>query len=198
MPKSTIFEVDFCYSFGKTVFRYRRSRRPQAADLTQLDQYSKAELLDLIGQMVDYEPGLEMFLEPPQVEPESRPALEGQKAIKRQICYTFYQAAGRWNAAHVLSLKLLDLVKVGDQCVQAQNWPAAVMFYVTLITEILEHRDLVDDHEGDLAGVISRCVTGLHHCFKATTDRRLRHTILDTLARIASWDVDEQSVQLIR
>ncbi|MFN8455983.1 MAG: hypothetical protein U0401_15175 [Anaerolineae bacterium] len=198
MTKSTVIEVDFCYSFGKTVFRYQHSRQPQPADLTHLDQYSKAELLGLIGQMVDYEPDLEMFLEPLEGERESEPALSHQKVIKRQVCHAFLQAAGKWNAAYALSLKLLDLVKVGDQYLQEQHWPTAVMIYTTLITEILEHRDLVDDHEGDLANVISRCVTGLHHCFKATTDRRLRQTILDTLARTAFWDVDEQSVKLIR
>lgn len=197
MTKPTVIEVDFCYSFGKTTFRYEQSRLRERSKLTTLNQYSKAELVYLISQMLDYNPDLEMFLEPSQTPVNSMPPSLDQKIIKRQICHAFHQVAGKWGAAYALSLALLDLVRMGDQYVQIQNWPEAIAIYKTIITETLDHHDLVDDHEGDLSTVINRCVTGLHNCFKAPIDPALRQTILDTLARTSSWDVDEHSAKKV-
>lgn len=174
MAKPTVIEVDFCYSFGKATFQYEYSRR-----------------------MVNYEPDPEIFTEPPRLEPDNGSTLPNQKTIKRQIRHAFHQAAGTWGAVYALSLTLLDLVSLADKYVQAKNWPEAVMLYHNIITETLDNQDLVDDHEGDLATVISRCAAGLHHCFKAITDTSLRQTILDTLVQVSCWDVDEYSVKLI-
>jgi hypothetical protein len=194
MAQSTVIEVDFCYSLGKLAFKYERSHLSEPADLIQLNRYSKAELIDLVSQMVDYEPDLERLIQLPNAGGSDSPSSLDQKAIERQIRYAFHKAAGQWGAAYALSLELLDLVKLGDNYLQQQQWKDAVTVYQTIVEETLEHEDLIDDNEGDLSIVINRSVAGLHKCFQATAEPALRQTILNVLSKTYPWDVDENSL----
>ncbi len=156
---------------------------------TMLDRRSKAELIDLIGKMVERYPELEMLVElPVPGEATSKPM--DAESIRRQVRRVFSSAGYEWGAASDVALDLGNVVDVGDGYAEREDWRNAAVVYETIIREVLDQYPSMHDEEGDLHEVVNRCVGGLGECLSATDDTVQRETILRALFDTYAWDVN--------
>ena len=157
--------------------------------VTMLDRRSKAELIALIGKLVERYPDLEMIIElPAPGEVGSKPM--DAESIRRQVRHAFSSGGYEWGAASEVALELDNVVQVGEAYAERQDWRNAAVVYETIIRETLNQYQNMQDEEGDLNEVVNRCVGGLGECLSATDDPAQREIILRALFDTYAWDVD--------
>ena len=157
---------------------------------TALNRRSKAELIALVRRMVARYPDLETLLELPVVgEAEAKPV--DAEVIRRQARHVFSGIGyDDWGAVYGMAQQLDDLVEIGDDYAGRASWRDAATVYQTVAQETLEHYGMMHDEEGELHGVVNRCVEGLGECLEATEDPVQREVLLRALFDVYRWDVD--------
>ena len=134
--------------------------------ITALDRLSKAELVALIGRMVERYPDLETLVEL-STSLEAGQAVDPE-VIRRQVNNAFYGAGYEWGAAYGIAQDLQALVDLGDGYAHRQDWRNAATVYQTVIQGVLDGYGVIQDEEGELVGVVNGCVEGLGECLQAT------------------------------
>ncbi len=156
---------------------------------TTLDRRSKAELIELIGKMVERYPDLEMLVElPVPGEAGSRPM--DAESIRRQVRRVFSSAGYEWGTASDVALDLGNVVDVGDGYVERKDWRNAAIVFETIMREVLDQYPSMQDEEGNLHEIVNRCVGGLGECLSAESGSTQRQTILRALFDTYAWDVN--------
>jgi uncharacterized Zn finger protein len=156
---------------------------------TTLDRRSKAELIELIGKMVECYPDLEMLVELP-VPGEAGSKSMDAESIRRQVRRIFSGAGYEWGAASDVALDLGNVVDVGDGYVEQEDWRNAAIVFETIMREVLDQYPSMQDEKGDLHEIVNRCVGGLGECLSAASDSAQRQTILRALFDTYAWDVN--------
>jgi hypothetical protein len=156
---------------------------------TTLDRRSKAELIELIGKMVERYPDLEMLVElPVPGEAGSRPM--DAESIRRQVRRIFSGAGYEWGAASDVALDLGNVVDVGDGYVERKDWRNAAIVFEAIIREVLDQYPSMHDEEGGFHEIVNRCVGGLGECLSEESDSAQRQAILRALFDTYAWDVN--------
>ena len=162
---------------------------------TTLDRRSKPELIDLIGKMVERYPDLEMLVElPVPGEATSKPV--DAESIRRQIQRVLSSAGYEWSAASEVALDLGNVVDVGDGYVEREDWRNAAIVYETVIREVLDQYQTMQDEEGDLNEVVNRCVGGLGQYLSTTRDAPQCETILRALFDTYIWEMHQTPLSI--
>lgn len=158
---------------------------------TALNRRSKAELVALIRRMVARYPDLETLLELPVVGEAEAPRPVDAEVIRRQASNVFYGIGyDDWGAVYGMAQQLHELVEIGDDYAGRGSWRDAATVYQAMAQETLDHYGMMHDEEGELHGVINRCIEGLGECLKATEDPLQREVLLRALFDVYRWDVD--------
>jgi uncharacterized Zn finger protein len=162
---------------------------------TTLNRRSKAELIELIGKMVERYPDLEMLVElPVPGEAGSKPM--DAESIRRQVRRVFSSIGYEWGAASDVALDLGNVVDVGDGYVEREDWCNAAIVFETIMREVLDQYPSMHDEEGNLHEIVNRCVGGLGECLSAESDSTQRQTILRALFDTYAWDVNFDGIDM--
>jgi len=159
---------------------------------TALNRREKAELIALIGRMIARVPDLEELIDLPVVDAgKAQPV--NLDAIRHQVSRAF-SAHGRdyddrYDAASDIADGLSGVISIAQEYVTHGDAPNAVAIFQTVMEEVLEEYESVDDEGGNLAGVVEECVAGLGACLAAATQPTLRESILGSLFKVFDWDV---------
>jgi len=157
---------------------------------TSLARRSKKELVTLIFKMIGRYPDLEVLLElPPPGDPDACDALDAD-LIHRQVNVAFARAGDDWRSGARASSDLLDVVSLGDEYGEHENWRNAATVYETVARDTLENYGMVHDDEGELNYVVHACTKGLARCFEASDEPVHREGLLQALFDVYRWDVD--------
>ncbi len=156
---------------------------------TALERRSKAELIALIRRMMGCYPELETLLELP-APGEGREQFIDAERIRRQVDHAFFGAGDEWDAVYGIVRELQDVVNVGHEYRQREEWRNATVIYQTVIQEILSRYETVHDEGGELGSVVNECEKHLEECLVGTADPAQREGILRTLFDTYAWDVD--------
>jgi hypothetical protein len=112
------------------------------------------------------------------------------ESIRRQVRRAFSNANYEWGAASEAALALGNVVDVADGYVEQGDWRNAAIVYETIIREVLDQYQTMQDEESDLNEVVNRCVGGLGQCLSAVEDLAQRESILRALFDTYVWDVN--------
>lgn len=156
---------------------------------TTLDRRSKAELIELIGKMVERYPDLEMLVELPVPGQAGSKPMDAE-SIRRQVRRIFSGAGYEWGAALDVALDLGNVVDVGDGYVEQKDWRNAAIVFEAIIREVLDQYPSMHDEEGGFHEIVNRCVGGLGECLSEESDSAQRQTILRALFDTYAWDVN--------
>ena len=170
----------------------------QVEDLqTALEQRSKAELVALTRRMMARYPDLESLLELPVVGEAGAERPLDPQAIRRQASDAFYGAGSdEWGGVYSVAQRLLELVDVGDDYAEREEWRNAATVYETVMQVVLSNYGMVQDEGGDLHVVVGRCVEGLGECLEAAEDPAQREGLLRTLFDVYRWDVEYGGIDM--
>jgi len=170
----------------------------QVEDLqTALEQRSKAELVALIRRMVARYPDLESLLELPVVGEAGAERPLDPQVIRRQASAAFYGAEfDEWGGVYSIAQRLLELVDVGDDYAEREEWRNAATVYETVMQVVLSNYGMVQDEGGDLHVVVGRCVEGLGECLEAAEDPARREGLLRALFDVYRWDVEYGGIDM--
>ncbi len=163
---------------------------------TALERRSKAELVALIGKMVERYPDLERLLELTVLGDREAGHLLAPEIIRRQVENIFYSAGDEWGAAYGIASDLEQVLALGDDYAQRQDWPNAATVYQAVIQGVLAQYGTVDDEGGELHGVVNDCVAGLGNCLAASDDPGQRGTLLRALFDVYHWDVQFGGIEM--
>jgi hypothetical protein len=155
-----------------------------------LERCTKAELIALIHQMVERYADLELLILRSAVgDAKERPVVDPMM-VRRQVNNIFYAAEDNQQSAFDVAWKLGDVVKVGDDCAEQEDWPNAATVYENVAQGVLNNYEIIYDHDGDLSWKVNECASGLGRCLAGTQDPIRRETFLRALFDIYRWDVD--------
>jgi hypothetical protein len=155
-----------------------------------LKQLTEAELVALIHQMVDRYPDLELLVMLSAAgDAEKRPAVD-PVVIRRQVDNAFFDAEDSRNAASAVAWKVEEVIKIGNNYAEQQDWRNAATVYENVTQTILSNYETVYDHDGDLSWKVNECMSGLGGCLAGTQDPIQRETFLRVLLDTYRWDVD--------
>jgi len=156
----------------------------------RLERRSKAELIALISKVIERYPDLEMLLDLPMPGGSDADDALDPDLIRRQVNVAFSRAGDEWGAASRVSSDLQDVVSLGDEYAEYENWHHAAIVYETVARGVLENYGMVHEDEGELSYVVDECTEGLAQCLEATHDALQREGILRALFDVYRWDVD--------
>jgi hypothetical protein len=162
---------------------------------TNLDRRSKADLIALIGKMVERHPDLEMLIELPVPGHKNTQPVDAEN-IRRQVRHALFSGGDEWDAAPQIAGQLASVVDVGDGYAESEGWSNAVIVYETIIRTVLQEFDSFDDEGGDLREIVNRCVQGLGDCVSVTEDPAHRSSILRALFETYAWDVEHGGIEV--
>ena len=158
-------------------------RQPNAFDVVPpveelLASRSQAELVALVGQMVQRHPDLLTLIEISAPRPKGKPL--DLSTYRRQV-----QKAFRRQEMEEMAEDLSNLQQAADQLLQQGDWLNAGMLYQLLLTESTKlYDDEVHsiDYDGEVCVVIQDVAEGLGNCLAAAQDldRSLRRDWLMT------------------
>lgn len=152
-----------------------------------LEKLSKPELITLIKQMIEQEPGLESLLELPVAGGENKPL--NIKAIRRQAEQAFQGADFEWGYAREIKRDLNPLLKLAAGYLARNDAGNSALIYRTVIEAILDNENAaLGDEEGQLLGVVYECAEALGHCLSKLKDSKKRLEILQILFSAYQWD----------
>jgi hypothetical protein len=159
-----------------------------------LEQRSKAELIALIKQMVRREPNLELLLE---AAPRGKSAKAKPETYHRQATTAFRNSGYDWGSAGQVADELDAIQKTGDGFLQQNDFAGAAAVYQGICQALMENYESVQDEEGDLHGVVERCVEGLAKCLQGLREDPVRReAILRTLWEVSLFDIEQGGIGL--
>jgi len=161
-----------------------------------LARRNPVELVALIRKMIQRYPDLETLLELPTAGDAGAEKPLDPEVIRRQVSNAFHRAGDEWGAIAGIALDLQNLVDLGDDYAQREDWRNAATVYCTVAHEVLEHYGLVEDEEGDLQPIVDQCVKGLGRCLEVSEDPAQREGLLRALFDVYRWDVDYGGIDM--
>jgi uncharacterized Zn finger protein len=169
-----------------------RERPESFRELGRLDEalqrQSKAELIELIRQMLRQQPELELLLEHALHAEEKLPVQP--ETYRRQASALFRRNGRDWSAEAGIAERLGALAEIGDALRRKADWTSAAAVYQGVATAILESYDGVYDEEERIAGVLQRCVEGFESCLAGVQDDPAeREALLRALFEVYRKDV---------
>jgi SWIM zinc finger len=158
-----------------------------------LAECDKAELINLIKQMLRRDPDLEVLLE--TLGQRGKPA--NPDSYRRQVEAAFRRGGNEWGAEGDIADELTAIQETADDFLQKQEYANALVVYGAIVNGIIEHHYEYRDEEGDFFAVINACVEGLRECLEAVqSDSALRQKILRVLFDIYLLDADRGGIGL--
>jgi tetratricopeptide (TPR) repeat protein len=169
---------------------------PEEYDIEKvLEALSKADMLSLIKQMVQLHPdlaGLIVTIQPTVPKLQRKPF--NPELYRRQVAEIFYTTdRTRWGSEARAAGPLLDIVDIGDEYVEQQQYADAATLYEIIIRGILDNYDSFRWHadEGQLDDVVEDCVEGLSDCLRGIQhETAIRSQILQTLFDVYEFDLN--------
>jgi hypothetical protein len=139
-----------------------------------LEPLSRDEMSALIKRMIELYPSLAYLLVPTQPAAQKRKWVPfNAEFYRKQVEEIFYTTdRDSWGSEAAAAEPLLDIVEIGDDYVQQQNFGDAAKLYEIIVREILDNYDSFRWHaeEGDLDDVVKVCVEGLGKCLRGMPD----------------------------
>ena len=164
---------------------------------TALERRSKAELVALIRRMCARYPDLEPLLELPVAGEAGAERPLDPQVIRRQASDAFHGAGfDEWGGVYGIAQRLLELVDIGDDYAEREEWHNAATVYETVMRVVLDNYGMVQDEEGDLHAIVSRCVEGLGECLEAAEDPARREGLLRALFDVYRWDAEYGGIDM--
>lgn len=165
---------------------------------------STDELIAIIERLVQHDPELLRLVELPVVEANGSgsPAVitVDPAAIRRQVDAIFRAARyDDWHASGAIAGDLEEVLRIGQTYARNGAWADAATVFVAMTEPLLDHYNQIEDHEGEIAGAIVDCDTGLAQCLDAQAslpvdDRlpaALRRQVIDAIVDIWQFDIYE-------
>jgi hypothetical protein len=140
--------------------------------------------------MIAYYPDLEDLLVMPAADEANSAAAEEEKVIRRQLRSTIHRLANKRGAAYALALEATDLLERGERYFEGPEWQKALAVYESVIRELIDHHDLVEDAEGELRQVIYRANNWISRYLASVTNPDFRQKALRLLFDTYRWDVE--------
>jgi uncharacterized Zn finger protein len=176
-------------------------RRPQSFRVVPpleslLAERSRAELVELIGEMVRGEPGLMSALEMSEAARKAgRGAPVDAGAFRRQA-----RRALRHDSTRAVEKELRSLRDAAARLSKAGDWQNAGALYHVLLDEAVSHYEdeLWDmDEDGDIAVIVDEFARGLGECLKkGRADDASRRAWLDALLNADLADIEMGGIDL--
>lgn len=159
-----------------------------------IEQLSKDDLLSFIKQMVQIHPDLAGLIEKMQpAAPKQQRIPFNPELYRRQVAEIFYTTdRTTWGSEGRAARPLLDIMDIGDDYVQQQDYTDAATLYEIIIRGILDSYDTFRWHadEGDLDEVVEECVDSLGKCLLGErSDTAVRKQIIQTLYDVYDFDM---------
>jgi uncharacterized Zn finger protein len=154
---------------------------------TSLERRSKAELVTLITKMLDRYPDLENLFELQALGQKPPSERLDPDMIRGQVKRALFSGEGNWYTGYQ---DLNELIGIGDSYAARDDWANAIIIYETVSQAILEEYGAMHDDEGEYAGLVDACVSGLGVCLENVKNTAQREHVLRTLFEIYSWDID--------
>ena len=165
-------------------------RRVESLEVS-LEQRSKAELVLFIRQLVQHDPLLATRLEVPGLS-RNESGIVTVEIVKQHVKNALESIAlDEWGAYSWIAAELSHVVHLGDEYLSSKEWNNAITVYQVVAHELLTHYKTFDDQEGQLQGIVRKCVFGLGLCLAAIDDPTHRESIFQTLFDIYRWQVHE-------
>jgi len=155
-----------------------------------LGKRSKAELVELIQQMVARHPDLEQLLELSAMSRIDAGEELHPDQIVQQVLRAFSAAGGEWGDRAQIAENLQPVLDLGDAFLERDDLPNAVTVFQTLMETLLSYEDsLYQDEEGDLSQILAGCEQGIRECLEDVQDPEQRLSLLRSLFEFYLWDV---------
>ncbi|NTU65039.1 MAG: hypothetical protein HGB05_16980, partial [Chloroflexi bacterium] len=116
--------------------------------------------------------------------------------IQRQVRHAFAGAGAEWGYASAAVHELESVVDTGDKYAQHGDWLNAATVYETIMREVLDEYESVQDEEGDLSEIVNRCVVSLGKCLNAIDAPLRRQHIVRALFDVYLWDVEYGGIDM--
>ncbi len=172
--------------------------RPGLAEL--LADRSPAGLIAIIERLVTHDPELYRLVELPVAGESAAPAetTVNPAAIRRQVAAIFRMPRyDDWHSSREIAADLDEVLRIGQSCAGQGAWANAVTIFIAMAAAMIEHYNQLDDSEGDLAGILIDCDTGLAQCLDAQASlpqnerlpAPLRHDVIRAIFDIWRFDI---------
>lgn len=151
-----------------------------------LADYTREQLILLIQEMLQREPGLRRLLELP-MQPDSGASLDVE-AFRRQIEHVLKHAS--LNPDRIAN-ELEAIFTTADRFREAEDWEGAGALYHLVLARIVPIYEGLYDEEGAVAIQLQRCAGGLGECLDVgSPDPELRRAWLEALLEAELKDLE--------
>lgn len=160
------------------------------------------ELIAIIERLVQHDPELRRLVELPVIGSNgsgSPTTITVDPATIRRQVDAIFQAPryDDWHASGAIADDLEEVLRIGQTYARCGAWANAATVFVAMAEPLLDHYKQVEDHEGEVAGIIVGCDTGLAQCLDAQAslpenDRlpaELRRDVIDAIFDIWQFDI---------
>ncbi|MFH1200111.1 MAG: SWIM zinc finger family protein [Candidatus Micrarchaeota archaeon] len=174
------------------------ARKPQSIRVlppfaSMLAEFTKDELIALVGEMVKQEPHL---IDIAEFSASSRQGMVDVNTFHRLALRALQQGSSR-----AIEAGLQNLCGMADDLVESDGWLAAGTIYAMLLTEATRRYGstlLEMDEEGELACAVDEIAEGLVKCLaKGSPDKQTRREWLGILLDSVLADVDLGGLDLV-
>jgi hypothetical protein len=156
----------------------------------RLQQYSKAQLIDLVHKMVDRHPALESLVD---VVPDERASID-EATVRTFVRHAFDGVEGYgaydYGYSRTVRTNLWPILDRGREKIEAGDWDTAATVFVTVSKEIRQRYGSFRDEEGELATVVDECTEALGTVLDETSKPSLREQIFRALLKLYKWDAE--------
>jgi uncharacterized Zn finger protein len=157
---------------------------------TILERQSKAQLINLVKQLLQKQPEVEWEL--------TMPPLPGHKSVpidveeyRDQVDEAFRHAGREWDAVYGISSDLYSITETAARFFRHQDYTNAAAIYEVVALGTLSHYLSYHDEDGALGRVVQDCVEGLGACLESEReDEALREQIVKAIFEVYSFDVE--------
>ena len=157
---------------------------------TDLQRRSKSDLIALIKRMLQLQPDLETLLEVALPGGNQGRALVNPEVYRRQVSSAFRHGGDDWIASRRVATDIGIVLGDGDGFLALADYAGAGVVYQSVARGILEHYEMIQDEDGQLADAVDRCVEGLGNCLADGGDNAaVREICLQALFEVYRFDV---------
>lgn len=158
---------------------------PEIPDIEKtLNSLEKTELIDLIKQMLRFDPQLELMLQPPDQDSDN------PKIYEKQADEVFRKNQKGWRDEIVVARELSAIKEIGDSFIKKKEYGQATAAYEGVSTSIMKHLYMFPEEEG-ISPVINECVNGLAERLEHEGTDIIRLKILKYIFAIYRKDMDD-------
>ncbi len=158
-----------------------------------LAERDKADLIQLIRQMVARYPDLEELAHLPPVASAGAAAPINPDLIRRQVRQAIKHGDyghAYYGAAASIANELQTIMQQADAYRQRDDWVNTAVIYRTVLAELLEQHTNIYDHDGDLGAVFWDGSEFLGECLEQAQQAKTRLDILRTLVDVIVADIE--------